>query len=164
MHSQQNIKISFVCLLEFYLAALSVAQTIMGTPGEVTSVGRVECEEIHATLSAENVTPLTGTLVERNENKRCVCVCVCVWEREQQVFSNNVVHMSVITLHFLISTLLAFTRRVHNRWMSFHYYMTELLKLEIAKLNNDVERKKLVSRATFLYTEYTETVTRWLNP
>jgi len=97
----------------------------MGTPGEVTSVGGVECDEIHATLSAENVTPLTGTLVERNENTRCVCVCVSVSVCEQQVFSNNVVRMSVITVHSLISTLLAFTRRVHNRWMSFHYYMTE---------------------------------------
>lgn len=41
---------SFIYLLTFYLAALSVAQTIMGTPGEVTSVGGVGCEEIHATL------------------------------------------------------------------------------------------------------------------
>lgn len=109
---------SFICLLAFYLAALSVAQTIMGTP-EVTSAGGVRCEEIHATLHAENLTPITGTLVERNQNKRCVCVCA------QQVFSNNAVRMSVITLHSLISTLLAFTRCVHNRWTSFDCNMTE---------------------------------------
>jgi hypothetical protein len=65
---------SFIYLLTFYFAALSVVQTIMGTPGEVTRVGRGGCEEIHATLYAENVTPLTGTLVERNKNKGCVCV------------------------------------------------------------------------------------------
>jgi len=74
---------SLICLLAFYLAALSVAQTIMGTP-EVTRAGGVGCEEIHAKLYAENVTPLTGTLVEQNRNKRCVCVCVCVWAASLQ--------------------------------------------------------------------------------
>ena len=81
----------------------------------------------------------------------CVCVCVCVCVFQQQVFGNNVVRTSVITLHSLISTLLSFTRDVQNRWISFHYNM--ILKLEIAELNNDLERNKLFPRAKFLYTE-----------
>jgi hypothetical protein len=69
--SIQAYCVLYLFFFNFYLATLSVAQTIMGTPGEDTSVGGVRCEEIHATLCAENVTPLTGTLVERNQNKRC---------------------------------------------------------------------------------------------
>jgi hypothetical protein len=47
--------------MTFHLATLSVAQTILGTPRKVTSIGGVGCEEIRTTFYAENFSKLTDT-------------------------------------------------------------------------------------------------------